>query len=163
MEITKRPIRDDDTPLLYRIYAASRTDEMALTDWTPAQIDAFLHMQFDLQHSQYMTMYRNPTFDIVLCKDQPAGRLYVERTGKEIRVIDIAMLPEFRGRGIGTALLRELIAESESCGTPLTLHVEHYNPAQALYRRLGFEFREDRGVYIFMERPAGKAAAGSSG
>lgn len=151
--ITLRPIREDDQELLYRIYAASRTEEMAMTGWSEVEIETFLRMQFRLQHKHYMEFYREATFDVILFDGREAGRLYVDRAPLEIRIVDIAMLPEYRGCGIGSRLMAQLIAESESCGLPLTLHVERYNPAINFYYRLGFEFREDRGIYFFLERP----------
>jgi ribosomal protein S18 acetylase RimI-like enzyme len=68
--------------------------------------------------------------------------------------VDIALLPEYRGMGIGTRLLRDLISESEESGKPLSIHVERFNPALRLYERLDFRTVEDKGVYLLMERPA---------
>ncbi len=84
----------------------------------------------------------------------PAGRLYVARWPGEIRVMDIALLPEFRGRGIGSRLLRAIIEEAESSRCAVSIHVERMNPALSLYERLGFRLREDKGVYLLLERPA---------
>ena len=83
------------------------------------------------------------------------GRLYVARWTGEIRIVDIALLPEFCNRGIGTTLLRQLQAEAQDAGKPLRIHVERFNPALRLYDRLGFRQIEDKGVYLFLEwRPA---------
>jgi ribosomal protein S18 acetylase RimI-like enzyme len=65
--------------------------------------------------------------------------------------MDITLLPEHRGSGLGTALLRELMAEGEAAGKPVTIHVEVYNPAMRLYQRLGFRQIADRGVYHLLE------------
>jgi ribosomal protein S18 acetylase RimI-like enzyme len=78
------------------------------------------------------------------------GRLYVARWEREIRIMDIALLPEHRGAGIGTELLRELQDEARSAGKTLTIHVERFNPALRLYERLGFRQVEDKGVYLLM-------------
>jgi ribosomal protein S18 acetylase RimI-like enzyme len=91
---------------------------------------------------------------VILCDDQPAGRLYVDRREKEIRIVDIALLPEFRGRGIGTSILQNLIAEAGTAGQTLTIHVEQHNPAMRLYQRLGFRMIGEVGIYHLMERPA---------
>ena len=82
---------------------------------------------------------------------QAIGRLYVARWEREIRIMDIALLPEHRGSGIGTQLLRELQDEARSSGKSLTIHVERFNPALGLYQRLGFRQIEDKGVYLLME------------
>jgi ribosomal protein S18 acetylase RimI-like enzyme len=90
---------------------------------------------------------------VILSDDHPAGRLYVARWREEIRIVDIALLSEHRGMGIGTQLLRDLISESEDSGKPLSIHVERFNPALRLYERLGFRAVADKGVYLLMERP----------
>jgi ribosomal protein S18 acetylase RimI-like enzyme len=82
-----------------------------------------------------------------------AGRLYVHRVPSEIRIMDIALVPEFRGRGIGTRLLEELIEEADGSGRKLSIHVESNNPARSLYDRLGFRPAGEHGIYILMERP----------
>jgi ribosomal protein S18 acetylase RimI-like enzyme len=90
---------------------------------------------------------------VILVGGEPAGRLYVARWPEELRIVDIALLPAFRGRGIGTGLLRSLMEEADAADRPLTIHVEAGNPARSLYERLGFEVAEDRGVYLFLRRP----------
>jgi ribosomal protein S18 acetylase RimI-like enzyme len=75
--------------------------------------------------------------------------------------MDVALLPEYRGQGIGTQLLRQVLAEGQARGLAVTIHVEKFNPALPLYRRLGFEVKTDRGVYYFLERrPEPEADAG---
>lgn len=85
---------------------------------------------------------------------EPAGRLYVARWEKELRIVDVALLPEFRGRGIGEGMIRELIEEAETAGKPLTIHVERENPAMSLYSRLGFSPKKEVGPYLLLERAA---------
>jgi GNAT superfamily N-acetyltransferase len=148
--VTLRPIREEDSEFLLRLYATTRADEMAMvTDWTDEQKDAFVRMQFQAQHAWYQEHYGDAQFDLVLVDGIPAGRLYVHRRAAEIRLVDISLLPEYRNGGIGTALLRELFAES---GKPVTIHVEKFNPAMRLYERLGFVPVADRGVYLLLKR-----------
>jgi ribosomal protein S18 acetylase RimI-like enzyme len=89
---------------------------------------------------------------VVLIDREPAGRLYLNRGDSEIRIVDIALLPEHRGKGVGSALLRDLLAEADAHGKRVTIHVERMNPALRLYERLGFSVAEDKGVYLFLER-----------
>ncbi len=89
---------------------------------------------------------------MIVAGGRPAGRLYVARWEDEIRIVDIALLPEHRGNGLGTALLRELIEEADAAGKPLSIHVEQNNPARPLYDRLGFEEAGEFGVYVLMRR-----------
>jgi len=123
-----------------------------MTGWSEQQIEEFLQMQFTLQHTQYLQEYKNASFEIILLDKVPMGRLYVDRRKQEIRILDIALLPEFRGRGIGSQIFKELISEADRKKLPLNFHVEHNNPAQRLYERLGFEKKELRGMHYFMER-----------
>ena len=122
--------------------------------WDDAQKDAFLRMQFDAQDAWYREHYAEASFEVIKADGEPAGRLYVNRGRSEIRIVDIALLPEHRGDGIGTSLLRDLLAEADAVGKRVTIHVERLNPALRLYERLGFALAEDKGVYLFLERPA---------
>ena len=152
-----RPINPDDLPFLLALYASTREQELAVVPWDAAQKAAFLKMQFDAQHAHYQEHYAGASFDVILVAGQPAGRLYVARWPKEIRIIDIAFVPGFRGRGLGTRLIADLQREANGRGVPLTIHVERLNPALRLYERLGFELAEDKGVYLFLHwkpRPA---------
>lgn len=151
-ELSLRPVRDDDRDFLYRVYAGTRSEELALaTDWSPEQKEQFLRQQFAAQDAYYRENYPGADWSVVLRHGEPAGRLYVHRRPAEIRLMEIALLPEHRGGGLGTALLEELMAEARATGRPLTMHVEVYNPALRLYERLGFRKQEDKGVYWLME------------
>ena len=90
-------------------------------------------------------------FQIILQKGEPVGRLYVDRRKDEIRLIDIALLPELHGQGIGSWLLQDLMDEAKKVGKPIRIHVERFNPALRLYERLGFTHIADQGVYYLME------------
>jgi ribosomal protein S18 acetylase RimI-like enzyme len=147
MNITLRPIESDDLAFLYRVYAGTREEELALTGWDSAQREAFLTMQFTAQHRYYQEHYAGASFQIILADGQPAGRLYVDRWPREIRIVDIALLPAYRNAGIGTRLLRDLMAEAAQAGKLLSIHVEQFNPASRLYTRLGFVKTGESGVY----------------
>ena len=150
--IELRPIRDEDMEFLYRVYYSTRADELAMiVDWTDEMKAAFVRQQFTAQHAWYQEHYTGAQFDVILVDGVSAGRLYVHRREREIRLVDITLLPEFRSGGVGTRLLRELMAEAEAAGKPLTIHVEKYNPAMKLYLRLGFRSIDDRGPYDLME------------
>lgn len=158
---TLRPITDDDREFLYRVYASTREDEMAAVDWSAEDRERFLRFQFEAQHSYYQQQFPAAAFDVILLDGEAAGRLYVDRRGDEIRLIDIALLPERRGAGLGGAILAEVLAEAEAAGKPVRIHVEKLNPAQRLYRRLGFRPVEDQGVYSLMEWTAGQVKTDS--
>jgi ribosomal protein S18 acetylase RimI-like enzyme len=151
MKITLRPITPDDLPFLYRVYFSPRADELALTDWSAAQKEAFVRQQFAAQHDHYQTHYTGAAFQVILADGQPAGRLYVARWPVEIRIVDIALLPDYRNAGIGTRLLTELMAEARQTHKLLSIHVERFNPALRLYTRLGFTKSGEHGVYDRMD------------
>ena len=146
-----RPATPEDEQFLRAVYAATRADELALVQWSDAQKRAFTDMQFAAQDADYRQNYPDAQYSIIEVQGVPVGRLYVDRCSKEIRIIDIALLPEHRRAGIGTKLLRELQDEACEAGKTLTIHVEKFNPALSLYHRLGFQQVEDKGVYLFLE------------
>jgi len=154
-EAVLRPATAADEAFLRAVYAGTRAEELAQVDWDASQKDAFLRMQFDAQHCYYTEVYADAQFLIVEQAGEPIGRLYVDRPGDEIRIVDIALLPQARRRGVGSALLREILAEGAAVDKPVRIHVERFNPALQLYHRLGFTVVEERGVYFLMEwRPA---------
>lgn len=147
-----RPEREDDVDFLHRLYASTRTDEMALVDWTAQAKAGFLRAQFEAQHGYYLEHYRESRFDVIEQAGVAIGRLYVARRADDVRIIDIALLPEHRGHGLGGGLLRALLDEAAAAGKSVSIHVEVYNPALRLYERLGFKPRgEDNGVHRLME------------
>ena len=123
---------------------------MQLVDWSESDKHAFLWQQFTAQHTYYQQQYASASFQVVLRGAEMLGRLYVSRDPAELRIVDIALLPEYRGLGVGTELLRDLLCEAGQDGKPVTIHVERFNPALGWYRRLGFKPVEDRGVYVLM-------------
>lgn len=149
--IALRPVRAGDREFLARLYATTREDEMRLVDWDDGQKQAFLTAQFEAQDRYYAENYRNASFDVVEIDGDPGGRLYVDRRDSEIRIVDISLLPEHRGKGHGASLLEALIEEGQRTNRRVTIHVERFNRARALYERLGFQVTGDRGVYLFME------------
>jgi ribosomal protein S18 acetylase RimI-like enzyme len=145
--IVLRAASEEDIAFLFRVYASTREGELAPLAWSDEQKHAFVAMQFDAQHRHYRTHFPDARFDVIEVGGAPAGRFYVDRSDQEIRVIDLALLPEYRGAGIGGTLLHELQVESARQATPIVMHVEHHNRAVRLYRRLEFRVVADDGVY----------------
>ena len=148
-----RPVEPGDEPFLYRVYASTRAEELALVPWTDDERAAFLRQQFSAQDRYYHDQFPDAAYQLILVDRQPGGRLYVERAADEVLIIDIALLPEHRGQGVGTQLLRALQGEAALAAKPLRIHVERFNPALRLYARLGFRQIADHGVYLLMEWP----------
>ena len=148
--IELRPARDEDRDFLRAVYGSTREEELAPTGWAREQKDAFIAHQFHAQDTYYKQHYEGATYDVVLVDGEPAGRLYVARWKAEIRIMDIALLPRFRGHGIGERLLAPLLREGEEAGKTVSIHVEQSNRAVSLYRRLGFVEVGEHGVYKLM-------------
>jgi ribosomal protein S18 acetylase RimI-like enzyme len=149
-----RPVVDTDQAFLVELYESTREDELAQVEWPDGAREAFVEQQFSAQDTHYRTNYPGATLDVIEVDGTPAGRLYVHRGPSDIRIMDIALAPGFRGRGIGTRLLRSLMDEADASGRKLSIHVEQNNPARSLYDRLGFRPAGEHGVYVLMERAA---------
>jgi GNAT superfamily N-acetyltransferase len=146
-----RPIRSEDASFLSRLYATTREREMSLVDVGPGEKQEFLHEQFLAQDAHYRRYFADAEFSVIEAGGEPVGRYYVRRGTEEYRVIDMALLPEWRGRGIGTALLRDLLDGAAEAGVPIRLRVEPQNRARRLYERLGFRTIADETVNLHLE------------
>lgn len=143
-----RPLLPTDEAFSCQVYASTRAEEMQLVDWSPEQKEAFLRMQFDAQTKHYRIHYPKAEYQIIQRCGVPIGRLIVDRSEKSILLIDIALLPEHRGTGLGTLILKDLMQAASLADVPLVLRVEFFNPAIHLYTRLGFvKTREVNSVY----------------
>jgi len=149
--VTCRPATDDDLPHLAQTYFSTRLEEVAQTRWPAADQVRFLNHQFDAQHRHYRAHYPNAEWLVVERAGTAIGRLYIEEWEREIRLIDIALLPNARGGGIGQALIEDLLEDAAAKGKALSIHVERMNPAMRLYLRLGFVKVDEHGVYELME------------
>jgi RimJ/RimL family protein N-acetyltransferase len=137
--IVLRPETDTDIKFLKHLYASSREREMSLlAEWNDEQKRDFLDMQFDAQREHYRKHYPGARFDVIERDGELIGRLYVADLRREMVLMDITLVPEERGAGIGAGLCREIQAEARDKGKIMSLHVEDDNPARRLYDRLGF-------------------------
>ncbi|MDX6658727.1 MAG: hypothetical protein QOH62_3520 [Solirubrobacteraceae bacterium] len=152
MAFALRPAGDDDRALLLAIYASTRVEELSVTGWSDEAKAAFLAQQFAAQDSHYRLHHPDASYDVITVGGEPAGRLYVERGERQILLVDVALLPGFRGRGVGTAVLRQVMAEADAAGKVLSIHVEKTNRAQSLYARHDFAAVADHGVYLLLQR-----------
>jgi GNAT superfamily N-acetyltransferase len=158
--VTFREVMPQDEDFLCRLYGSTREEELSVTGWPDAAKEAFVRHQFQAQSAHYDLHYRSAgaDFRVILIHGVPQGRLYLFPGAKEIRVVDIALMPEARGKGVGTAILHQLLAKAAKDSLPVTIHVEKNNPAMRLYTRLGFRAVSEHGCYDLMECPAGAGA-----
>jgi GNAT superfamily N-acetyltransferase len=136
--LSLRAATDADHAFLDRLYASTRAEEMAATGWPEAMQRAFLAQQHQAQHRHYQGAFPELSRLIVEQSGAAIGRLYLYPGSEALRIVDISLLPEARGRGLGAALLRDVIRHARSIGRPVALRVFHGNPARRLYARLGF-------------------------
>jgi ribosomal protein S18 acetylase RimI-like enzyme len=148
-----RPLCETDEAFSFAVYACTRAAEMALVDWTEQQKSAFLRMQFNAQRQHYRLHFPQARWQVIEVCGQAAGRLISDDSGTQMSILmDIALLPEYRSQGIGTAILRGLLTAAQHAHKSVSLHVEPHNPALRLYQRLGFEICAQSGFYLEMRR-----------
>ncbi|GGO81514.1 N-acetyltransferase GCN5 [Marinobacterium nitratireducens] len=154
--------QDADYPFIERLYASTRAAEMASCGWPPVAVAEFLRHQCQLQYLHYRDHFPDAEFWIVERQGTAIGRLYLSWGDTTLQLIDIALLPEHRGKGIGSALLDMLLTRADKHQLAVGLHVEIDNPARLLYLRLGFETLNDEGLYLRMQRAAASRGCNTS-
>lgn len=147
---TSRAVVPEDDSFLILLYEATHTDLETL-DLPPGQKDLLVRMQFEAQRRQYAFAYPAAEHYLILINDQPVGRTLIDRSGAEFRLIDIALLPNVRGQGLGTRLIEQLLGEARVSNATVGLQVRVNNPALHLYKRLGFSVCQDNGVDLVMQ------------
>lgn len=151
MAITQRPIAAEDHAFLLQLYASTRAEELQAWGWDAAQQAAFLRLQFTAQQQAYQMNFPQRDQQLIYWDHQAIGCLQVDRSTDRFHLIDIALLPEYRDRGIGTSLLQRLCHEAQQAQASIQLHVLQGSPAIRLYRRLGFVLIEESPLYYTME------------
>jgi len=151
-----RPAREEDAPFLRALFETARPDAAILAAWPEAARKLFLDQQFHFQTIHYARAYPDADRLLVVAADStPIGRLIVSRAPAQWCLVDIALLPAWRGRGVGTLLLQTLQAGARRAGAPcLRLTVDVQNPARRLYERLGFVTEEEGIPAVAMRWPA---------
>ena len=148
--VTLRPATDADYAFMRELYGDTRAEEMQQFPFSDEQKRAFLDQQFAAQYEHYRLHYPTCERNIVEKDGRPIGRLWLDEWRDQIRLVDIALMSEWRGSGVGTKLLRDVLARGAASGKPVSIHVEGFNPALRLYQRLGFEHVDTNGVYYLM-------------
>lgn len=147
LHLILRPVDAGDEEFVYQVYASTRAAEMALVDWTAEQKEAFLRMQVSAQTDHYKNYYPRAQYHVIQREDVLIGRLITDQSPKNILIIDIALLPEYRAAGIGTAVMQNLMHYAVEINLPIILRVEFFNPALNLYARLGFVKTGEMSIY----------------
>ena len=148
-------MEEKDTAFIEAVYRTTREAELNLTNWSEHQKSAFITMQSAAQLAEYKTKCPGARFQVIIYNKKNAGRFFTCENENEIRLLDITILPEFSGKGMGTNLLHRLIQRSNKVQKKISLHVIASNPALKLYQRLGFVRIKNDGLNYYMEREPG--------
>lgn len=146
--VALRPEQLADEAFLYTVYASTRAEELALTNWDEATRHAFLNQQFNAMRHGYRSMFPAAEFLVIQVGGRPVGRIVLDVGANEIRVVDLALLPEDQNHGVGTLLMRQVCAVAKM---PVRLCVLKFNRARLWYQRLGFTHFGERGCYDELE------------
>jgi ribosomal protein S18 acetylase RimI-like enzyme len=153
-----RPEQPQDRDFRFDLFCKSRLPEWDLVPLDPAVRHQLMAMQFEAQTTSYAAQFPQARFDIIELEGKPIGRIVVDRPGDRIHIVDVAIVPELRSRGAGTAIMRALMAEAAAAGLPVRLTVADSNdPSLRLYSRLGFRQIDQAIMYMELEW---RAAAG---
>ncbi len=139
-----RPEIPEDADFLEDLFVANKDDAPGWRELLPAERTRLLKEQSALQRLHYRKFYPQAWFTIIEVEGKPAGRLCVNQSPKEMRVVDISILPEYRQHGIGSRLIQQVITESTRLKRPLRLCAELGSTVHSFYQKLGFiEFKRD--------------------
>jgi ribosomal protein S18 acetylase RimI-like enzyme len=136
--ITLRPAEAADEPLLRAVFADARGAELGGVGLDAGGLELLLDLQRLAQDTGYRQRHPNAEYCVVSVDGIACGRLVLDWKADELRVVDIALLASWRGRGIGGGLLRSLQQGAALAGRRVRLCVALDNPARHLYQRLGF-------------------------
>jgi ribosomal protein S18 acetylase RimI-like enzyme len=149
--IALRPALPDDEAFLLEVYTSNRGDDLAALDWPNDRIRDFLATQYAAQQLFFKTDYPQANELIILRESDRIGRIIVERGEHELRIVDIALLPPHCNAGVGTYVIKELLAEAGRLRRVLRLQVMRSNPAVGLFERLGLVRTGETGSHYQME------------
>ncbi|WDD98524.1 GNAT family N-acetyltransferase [Thalassomonas actiniarum] len=150
--VSLRKHTTDDLAFMQALYASTREAELAMTNFTRQEKEAFIQQQFNAQYQHYLHHYNSDKFDIIEFDGQAIGRLFVDHWDREIRIVDITLTPDYQNKGIGSYLFKQLFEQAKAGNKAVTIHVEHNNPAKNLYQRLGFELKtQTNEIYLLMQ------------
>jgi len=157
--LTLRNAAPSDRPFLLALYTSTRADEFAQLGWPVEMERAFMQLQFEAQRGDYERRHPGARCRIVELLRCPVGRLWTAGDAGSVVVLDLSVIAELRGQGIGTECLRRVQRQAVADRLAVDLQVVAGNPAQRLYERLGFRNVGEPGVRQAMRWQMGAPAA----
>lgn len=139
-----------DEPFLRELYASTR-DELAI--WPEEERAVLVDLQLRAQQRNWEARFPEAEHEIVVLGEEPVGRSYVAWSPAGCRIVDLALLPEYRSVGLGTVLVSETLERAERAGLPVRISVVRANErAIAFWMRMGFERSGGDEMYLSFER-----------
>lgn len=142
MKFSLRPAEKGDLRMLYELHAASMREAVAATwGWDESWQEEYFRHRFCPSR-----------VTIVAVNGEAIGMMEVEERCQDIYLHNLEFFPRFQERGVGSEILRRLIAKARNRGVPLRLQVLRANPrARRLYERLGFVETDSNSTHFHME------------
>jgi len=145
-----RPAREGDNYFIESLYKANR-DDLRLIDAEDDFIESLIDMQHKAQTQGYGDTFPNAMYFIVEKHNERVGRVVLDFSPNEIRIIDIALLPAAQGHGFASGIIKALQLSATKSRTPLALSVYKTNmPARQLYATLGFKLVDSNANIDFL-------------
>jgi ribosomal protein S18 acetylase RimI-like enzyme len=143
MLLTLRAAAESDREFLYDLHCRTMR-KVIETTWRWE--DAWQRQEFDRRFGEH-------SVSVIDVDGRRAGGLFVETKPDSLYIHEIQVLPEYQGRGVGTAVLRDVIERAARRGLAVTLSVVSANPgAKRLYERLGFKVTDVHPPFFRMRR-----------
>ena len=146
-----RPALPEDESFLAAVYGSTREQELAMTPWTAEQCAAFIRSQYEAQLTHYQTEYPQAEHSVIILSgllgDQPVGRIYLDRRESDVHILDITLLTQYRGKGIGTPIIRRVTDEAAQAGKSVSINLDPFTQSHQLFERLGFKPTETTGFH----------------
>jgi len=150
--ISLRPAQKSDDPFFYEVFRSVRATEFAVLGLLPEQLEMLIKQQYEARTGSYEAQFPDSGNSVVLSGDTPIGQFWVFRTPEEFLVVDIALLPDHRGGGVGATLMKQFMAEADAARVPVRVTVATNNPGSLrFHQRLGFRIISEDPMYYNME------------
>lgn len=145
-----RSRQESDEAFFEDLFRVCNSAEFLPLPLPPQAVAQLLTIQYRGRNMTYATRYPRAEDSAIVLGEQAVGRLVVDRTGLQYHIIDIAIAPAFRGRGIATTILERVLTDAASAGAGVRLHMRPGNLAARLYERLGFTATGGDGMHVEM-------------